>query len=126
MKFIAVVLVALAVSAQADDSGYSAPSPSYGAPAPAPEPVYAAPAAAPSYTYSDASYPSSSYGASSPDFDMDTILPIVVFGGLGLGALAYVDSLNRMNNLCNKLRSITDAARGTTADGAITVALTTA
>ena len=47
------------------DSGYSAPSPSYGAPAPAPEPVYAAPAA-PSYTYSDASYPSSSYGASSP------------------------------------------------------------
>jgi len=58
--------------------------------------------------------------------DMDTILPIVVFGGLGLGALAYVDSLNRMNNLCNKLRSITDAARGTTADGAITVALTTA
>jgi len=58
--------------------------------------------------------------------DMDTILPIVVFGGLGLGALAYVDSLNRMNNICNKLRSVTDAARGTVADGAITVALTTA
>jgi len=50
--------------------------------------------------------------------DMDTILPIVVFGGLGLGALAYVDSLNRMNNICNKLRSVTDAARGTATDGA--------
>jgi len=58
--------------------------------------------------------------------DMDTILPIVVFGGLGLGALAYVDSLNRMNNLCNKLRSVTDAARGTVAEGATAVALTTA
>lgn len=58
--------------------------------------------------------------------DMDTILPIVVFGGLGLGALAYVDSLNRMNNICNKLRSVTDAARGTAADGATAVALTTA
>jgi len=118
MKLIQICSIFLVFSTVLGDSGYSAPSPSYGAPAPAPEPVYAAPAAAPSYTYSDESYPSSSYGASSPDFDMDTILPIVVFGGLGLGALAYVDSLNRMNNICNKLRSVTDAARGTATDGA--------
>ena len=31
------------------------------------------------------------------------ILPIVVFGGLGLGALAFVDSINYRTNLCNKV-----------------------
>ena len=35
--------------------------------------------------------------------NLQVILPIVVFGGLGLGALAYIDSLNRQNNLCNKV-----------------------
>ena len=32
-----------------------------------------------------------------------TILPVVVFGGLGLGALAYYDSVTRYTNLCNKV-----------------------
>ena len=31
------------------------------------------------------------------------ILPIIVFGGLGLGALAFVDSINYRTNLCNKV-----------------------
>merc|ERR1712200_316424 len=69
----------------------------------------------PSTSYSDSYYPTTSYD--SPDVDMDVILPIVVFGGLGLGALAYIDSLNRQNNLCNKLREVTNAMRTTTADG---------
>ena len=34
---------------------------------------------------------------------MQTILPIAVFGGLGLGALAYWDSITRYTNLCNKV-----------------------
>jgi len=55
------------------------------------------------------------------DFDMDVILPIVVFGGLGLGALAYIDSLNRQNNLCNKLREVTNAMRNANANGATAV-----
>merc|ERR1712241_605166 len=52
------------------------------------------------------------------DFDMDVILPIAVFGGLCLGALAYIDSLNRQNNLCNKLREVTNAMRTAAAGGA--------
>ena len=31
------------------------------------------------------------------------ILPIVVFGGLGLGAIAWIDNLNHRTNLCNKV-----------------------
>ena len=38
---------------------------------------------------------------------LQTILPIAVFGGLGLGALAWVDSINRYNNLCNKVSVLT-------------------
>ena len=34
---------------------------------------------------------------------LQTILPIAVFGGLGLGALAYWDSITRYTNLCNKV-----------------------
>ena len=36
-------------------------------------------------------------------FSLQTILPIAVFGGLGLGALAYWDSITRYTNLCNKV-----------------------
>ena len=36
------------------------------------------------------------------------ILPIVVFGGLGLGALAFVDSLNYRANLCRKVSFYTN------------------
>jgi len=105
MKFIAAVFVALAISAQADDHAhhthdhYSPPVETY-----------------PSTSYSDSYYPTTSYD--SPDVDMDVILPIVVFGGLGLGALAYIDSLNRQNNLCNKLREVTNAMRTAAAGGA--------
>merc|ERR1712223_723489 len=45
------------------------------------------------------------------ELDMDVILPIVVFGGLGLGAIAYIDSLNRQRDLCNKLAEVTNVAR---------------
>merc|ERR1739846_193059 len=55
--------------------------------------------------------------------DMDVILPIAVFGGLGLGALAYIDTLNRQNNLCNKLRDITNVARTNAASGTTLAAL---
>jgi hypothetical protein len=34
---------------------------------------------------------------------LQIILPIVVFGGLGLGALAFVDSINYRTRLCNKV-----------------------
>jgi len=54
---------------------------------------------------------------------MDVILPIAVFGGLGLGALAYIDTLNRQTNLCNKLREVTNVARATAATGTTTAAL---
>jgi len=64
------------------------------------------------------------------DFDMDVILPIVVFGGLGLGALAYIETLNSRNQLCNKIRELTNVAApaaGTanlvTDNGAITAAI---
>ena len=36
-------------------------------------------------------------------FSLQTILPIAVFGGLGLGALAYWDSITRYTNLCKKV-----------------------
>jgi len=115
MKFIAVVLVALAVSAQADDHAhthnhYSAPAEEYSPPAE----TYQA-------SYSDSYYPSTSY--ESNDIDMDVILPIAVFGGLGLGALAYIDTLNRQNNLCNKLREVTNIARANAASGTTASAL---
>merc|ERR1711935_1009340 len=58
-----------------------------------------------------------------PEMDMDVILPIAVFGGLGLGALAYIDTLNRQNNLCNKLREVTNVARANAATGTTNVAL---
>jgi len=110
MKFIAAVFVALAISAQADDHAhhthdhYSPPVETY-----------------PSTSYSDSYYPTTSYD--SPDVDMDVILPIVVFGGLGLGALAYIESLNFRNRLCNKLRDVTAIARGAAADGNLVAAL---
>jgi len=110
MKFIAAVFVALAISAQADDHAhhthdhYSPPVETY-----------------PSTSYSDSYYPTTSYD--SPDVDMDVILPIVVFGGLGLGALAYIDSLNRQNNLCNKVRELTNVARANAATGTATANL---
>merc|ERR1739845_324971 len=47
--------------------------------------------------------------------DLDTVLSIAVFGGIGLGALAWIDSINHRNKLCNKLHEITKIARGTTA-----------
>ena len=36
------------------------------------------------------------------------ILPIVTFGGLGLGLLAFVDSINYRTNLCNKVSFYTN------------------
>merc|ERR1712008_542072 len=57
------------------------------------------------------------------ELDMATILPIAVFCGLGLGALAYWDSITRYTNLCNKLKELTAIARGTTSDGTSTVSL---
>jgi hypothetical protein len=63
------------------------------------------------------------YVSEKQDIDMDVILPIAVFGGLGLGALAYIDTLNRQNNLCNKLREVTNVARANAASGTTTAAL---
>ena len=34
---------------------------------------------------------------------LQTVLAIGVFGGLGIGALAYVDYINWRTNLCNKV-----------------------
>merc|ERR1712083_870737 len=56
-------------------------------------------------------------------FDLDTVLAIAVFGGLGLGALAWVDSINHRTKLCNKLKEVTKVARGTASAGTTTVAL---
>jgi hypothetical protein len=36
------------------------------------------------------------------------ILPIVVFGGLGLGAIAWIDSLNFRRDLCDKVSFYTN------------------
>merc|ERR1712172_108183 len=106
MKFIAVIVVAIAVSATADVGypdtneynvhGYQTTADTY-------------------YSYQDLS-PYDSYHKD--ELDMDVILPIVVFGGLGLGALAFVDSINYRVNLCNKLREVTQVARDADANGA--------
>jgi len=111
MKFIAVVLVALAVSAQADESEYANYQTNYD-----------------HYSQAEAGYNSDltsayNYVSEKQDIDMDVILPIAVFGGLGLGALAYIDTLNRQNNLCNKLREVTNVARANAATGTTNVAL---
>merc|ERR1711935_133421 len=98
MKFIAVIVVAMGVSATADVGypdtneynvhGYQTTADTY-------------------YSYQDLS-PYDSHG---DELDMDVILPIVTFGGLGLGLLAFVDSINYRTNLCNKLREVTELAR---------------
>jgi len=119
MKFIAVVFVALAISAQADESEYNNYQTHYDHHQQDPYAGYNSDltsAYSNSISEKDSGYPSD-------DLDMDVILPVVVFGGLGLGALAYVDSLNRMNNLCNKIREITNLARMNAMDGTATVAL---
>merc|ERR1712018_787590 len=99
MKLFSLVLVALAISAQADESEYHNYQTHYDQHKVDP---YAG------YNTDLTSAYSNSIAEKQDELDMDVILPIVVFGGLGLGALAYIDSLNRMNNLCNKLREITN------------------
>merc|ERR1711971_710369 len=117
MKFIAVIVVAIAVSATADDHEYPGYQTNY------------------DQTYQDLAAYNTGYDTNSltsaytsvtekqDELDMDVILPIVVFGGLGLGALAFVDSINYRTNLCNKLREATQVARATAADGDLTAAL---
>jgi len=117
MKFIAVIVVAIAVSATADDHEYPGYQTNY------------------DHTYQDLAAYNTGYdqnsltsayssltekdsGYPSDELDMDVILPIVVFGGLGLGALAFVDSINYRTNLCNKLREVTELARDAAANGA--------
>jgi len=110
MKFIAVIVVAIAVSATADEHEYPGYQTNY-------DQTYqdlaayntgydqnSLTSAYSSLTEKDSGYPSD-------ELDMDVILPIVVFGGLGLGALAFVDSINYRTNLCNKLREVTELAR---------------
>jgi len=115
MKFIAAVFVALAISAQADESDYYQTHYDH----------YNEQQVDNSYEGYNKVIPvlASAYNSVSEkqDVDMDVILPIVVFGGLGLGALAYIDSLNRQNNLCNKLREVTNAMRNANANGATAV-----
>jgi len=115
MKFIAAVFVALAISAQADESEYNYYQTQHDQHH----------AADPYAGYADLTggYSNSiaEKDSSYPDMDMDVILPIVVFGGLGLGAIAYIDTLNRQNNLCNKLREVTNAMRTNMADGNVAV-----
>merc|ERR1712088_127160 len=117
MKFIAVILVAIAVSATADEHEYPGYQTNY------------------DQTYQDLAAYNTGYDQNSltsaytsvtekqDELDMDVILPIVVFGGLGLGALAFVDSINYRTNLCNKLREVTEVARDATANGATAAAL---
>jgi len=107
MKFIAVIVVAIAVSATADVGypdtneynvhGYQTTADTY-------------------YSYQDLSPYDSYHG---DELDMDVILPIAVFAGLGLGALAFVENLNFRNNLCEKLREITEVGRDAAANAAI-------
>jgi len=117
MKFIAAVFVALAISAQADESDYYQTHYDH----------YNEQQVDNSYEGYNKVIPvlASAYNSVSEkqDVDMDVILPIVVFGGLGLGALAYIDSLNRQNNLCNKLREVTNAMRTAAAGGANAVTI---
>jgi len=112
MKFIAVVLVALAVSAQADESEYNNYQTNYD--------HYNQVDQTGGYSDLTSAY---NYVSEKQDIDMDVILPIAVFGGLGLGALAYIDTLNRQNNLCNKLRDVTNVARANAASGTTNAAL---
>merc|ERR1712127_1164373 len=112
MKFIAVIVVAIAVSATADDHEYPGYQTNY------------------DQTYQDLAAYNTGYDTNSltsvytsvtekqDELDMDVILPIVVFGGLGLGALAFVDSINYRTNLCNKLREVTEIARDAAANAA--------
>merc|ERR1739844_721187 len=109
---IAVVLVALAVSAQADESEYNNYQTNYD--------HYNQVDQTGGYSDLTSAY---NYVSEKQDIDMDVILPIAVFGGLGLGALAYIDTLNRQNNLCNKLRDITNIARTNAASGTTNAAL---
>jgi len=111
MKFIAAVVVALAISAQADESEYNYYQTQHDQHQVDPYAGYS----------NDLNAGYTSAVSERQDFDMDVILPIVVFGGLGLGALAYIDSLNRQNNLCNKLREVTNAMRNANANGATAV-----
>jgi len=117
MKFIAAVFVALAISAQADESDYYQTHYDH----------YNEQQVDNSYEGYNKVIPvlASAYNSVSEkqDVDMDVILPIVVFGGLGLGALAYIDSLNRQNNLCNKVRELTNVARANAATGTATANL---
>merc|ERR1712086_745544 len=112
MKFIAVIVVAIAVSATADEHEYPGYQTNY------------------DQTYQDLAAYNTGYDQNSltsaytsvtekqDELDMDVILPIVTFGGLGLGALAFVDSINYRTNLCNKLREVTELARDAVANGA--------
>merc|ERR1711956_91063 len=111
MKFIAVIVVAIAVSATADEHEYPGYQTNY------------------DQTYQDLAAYNTGYDQNSltsaytsvtekqDELDMDVILPIVTFGGLGLGLLAFVDSINYRTNLCNKLKELTAIARGTASDG---------
>merc|ERR1719220_3215367 len=109
MKFIAVVFVALAISAQADESEYNTYQTHYDQHQVDP---YAG------YNSDLTSAYSNTIAEKQDELDMDVILPIVVFGGLGLGAIAYIDSLNRQRDLCNKLRDVTNTMRTAAAGGA--------
>merc|ERR1712238_28641 len=112
MKFIACIVVAIAVSATADEHEYPGYQTNY------------------DQSYQDLAAYNTGYDQNSltsaytsvtekqDELDMDVILPIVVFGGLGLGALAFVDSINYRTNLCNKLREVTELARDAAANGA--------
>merc|ERR1711935_416272 len=91
MKFIAVIVVAIAVSATADEHEY---------------PGYQT-----GYDQNSLTSAYTSVTEKQDELDMDVILPIVTFGGLGLGLLAFVDSINYRTNLCNKLREVTELAR---------------
>jgi len=117
MKFIAAVFVALAISAQADESEYYQTHYDH----------YNEPQVDNSYEGYNKVIPAltSAYNSVSEkqDVDMDVILPIVVFGGLGLGALAYIESLNFRNQLCNKLKDVTNVARANAATGTATANL---
>jgi len=120
MKFIAAVFVALAISAQADESDYYQTHYDH----------YNEQQVDNSYEGYNKVIPvlASAYNSVSEkqDVDMDVILPIVVFGGLGLGALAYIETLNSRNQLCNKVREITNVARANAATGTATANLVAA
>jgi len=125
MKFIAVVLVALAMSAQADESEYNNYQTHYEHGYEQQPDPYAGYSSDLTSAYTN-SVSEKNTGYQEDALDMDVILPIVVFGGLGIGALAYVDSLNRMNNLCNKLKDVTKIARTNAAGGTATANLVAA